>query len=67
MPALIAGLAGRVLASTGGKHLTEDYFVDIGAFELGAGHGSLQGNAAESRGRNAGQRSIERAHWRTRA
>jgi hypothetical protein len=41
------GLAGRVLALTGGQHLAQDGFLDLGLVDAGAGHHGLDHGGAQ--------------------
>ena len=54
------GLAGRVLALTGGQDLSHDDFGHLGALDAGALERLLDGNLAQFMGRQAGQRPVER-------
>jgi hypothetical protein len=56
------GLAGRVLARTGGQHLAHDDFADLVRAEHWRGPAPLDDDAAQFRGRNLGQRATKLAH-----
>ena len=56
-----AGLAGRVLALTGGEDLAVDQFVHVVRIDAGARHGGLKGYGAQLVGVNGAQGAVEAA------
>ena len=60
------GLAGRILALSGGQHLTQDHFVDIGRLHMRPFQRRANGDLPKGMRREARQGAIERADRRPR-